>query len=138
MHNPPPIVRMLLSKNPARVFTNAVIGSCWSLCCYILNTIAAIILIIIVASLFMFFLDMLSYLSDSLSVLLKCESAEGSTEGSAEGSTSKGSCSICYEDMVKECTELSCGHVFHRNCADTWHNINPSCALCRHEIVYNS
>lgn len=42
-------------------------------------------------------------------------------------------CSICFtgeDDFV----QLSCRHIFHRKCIETWINIQRTCPLCRHVI----
>jgi hypothetical protein len=46
-------------------------------------------------------------------------------------------CSIC-QDSIQEgeiTRHLSyCGHIFHRNCIDTWYQRNVHCPVCRHDI----
>tara|TARA_B110000495_G_C23008141_1_gene595918 strand:+ start:1243 stop:1854 length:612 start_codon:yes stop_codon:yes gene_type:complete len=41
-------------------------------------------------------------------------------------------CSICL-DKIKNTDKkvLSCNHIFHRNCVDTWLRETPNCPLCR-------
>jgi hypothetical protein len=46
-------------------------------------------------------------------------------------------CSVC-QDVIRE-TEITrrlthCGHIFHRNCIDTWYQRNVHCPVCRHDI----
>lgn len=40
-------------------------------------------------------------------------------------------CSICYENIVENKKILKCGHIFHKNCIDSWTKINPICPYCR-------
>lgn len=40
-------------------------------------------------------------------------------------------CSICYENIFEDKKILSCSHIFHKNCIDSWTKINPICPYCR-------
>jgi len=46
-------------------------------------------------------------------------------------------CSIC-QDNIQEGEIIRrvsfCGHLFHRNCIDTWYQRNVHCPVCRHDI----
>ncbi|CAG9321837.1 unnamed protein product [Blepharisma stoltei] len=49
------------------------------------------------------------------------------------------SCSICLQlykkqDMIRE---LSCAHIFHANCIDTWFQSNTVCCLCKRDYKQN-
>ncbi len=46
-------------------------------------------------------------------------------------------CIICQEDycVVKKCTELYCGHKYHKKCIDKWVYIKPTCPLCNEGIL---
>eukprot|EP00916_Digyalum_oweni_P003758 GHVL01006698.1.p1 GENE.GHVL01006698.1~~GHVL01006698.1.p1 ORF type:complete len:314 (+),score=19.34 GHVL01006698.1:18-959(+) len=46
-------------------------------------------------------------------------------------------CAICTESYVDEdkVIHLSCGHVFHENCLQTWFRINQICPICREDIA---
>ena len=39
-------------------------------------------------------------------------------------------CCICYEGVV-EGKMLSCGHIYHKECIDTWFNEKKICPYCR-------
>ena len=43
-------------------------------------------------------------------------------------------CSICLEGNP-DTKLLNCGHMFHKNCIDTWLKIKPVCPLCRMECT---
>ena len=42
-------------------------------------------------------------------------------------------CSICLEnfDVGQKISELSCGHLFHKECVEQWMQNNHNCPLCR-------
>lgn len=44
-------------------------------------------------------------------------------------------CSICFNeiDINEKKTILSCNHIFHTKCIDTWFGIKKNCPLCRKE-----
>ena len=54
-------------------------------------------------------------------------------------------CSICLSVMIEfddlengrqqTIKTLSCGHGFHRQCIDTWTELNNSCPICRNPII---
>lgn len=46
-------------------------------------------------------------------------------------------CVVCQYDFTEgdNITELSCGHVFHSDCVDTWLTKNKTCPLCQKEIT---
>lgn len=55
-------------------------------------------------------------------------------------------CSICLDDVLENenSTRTSCGHVFHKNCLESWINQSRaqnsdiySCPLCRSNITEN-
>ena len=49
-------------------------------------------------------------------------------------------CSICQSDIENDdpATRLPCGHVFHKNCIDSYVlTINSKCPNCRHDSHYN-
>ena len=46
-------------------------------------------------------------------------------------------CTIC-QDVYKEreySRKLKCGHMFHKKCIDRWLKQNPSCPICRHDLI---
>ncbi len=46
-------------------------------------------------------------------------------------------CSICQQ-VYKEkeyARELKCKHVYHKKCIDKWLKKNPSCPICRHDLL---
>ena len=45
---------------------------------------------------------------------------------------SKDICVICQEDFMKKsrCTELYCGHKYHKHCIRRWICEKPTCPLC--------
>ena len=42
-------------------------------------------------------------------------------------------CPICYETAE---FQLSCGHIFHKNCIKKWKKKSETCPMCRQEIKY--
>tara|TARA_A100001015_G_C15003490_1_gene719619 strand:- start:337 stop:816 length:480 start_codon:yes stop_codon:yes gene_type:complete len=41
-------------------------------------------------------------------------------------------CSICLENLEKNLVQLKCGHIFHKNCIDTWYKSQKNtCPICR-------
>lgn len=42
-------------------------------------------------------------------------------------------CLINYEDE-DELRELTCSHLFHKDCVDKWLKINATCPLCKCEV----
>jgi hypothetical protein len=49
----------------------------------------------------------------------------------------EGGCAICQDDMVagNEIRKITvCGHIFHKECIDTWFARNVRCPTCRHDI----
>ncbi|GKT18892.1 hypothetical protein ADUPG1_011399, partial [Aduncisulcus paluster] len=45
-------------------------------------------------------------------------------------------CPICFSLLSDEpCHQLSCGHVFHRNCITRWKSSHSSCPVCRENIT---
>ena len=45
-------------------------------------------------------------------------------------------CCICYEGIV-EGKRLNCGHIYHKECIDTWFNEKKICPYCRATISNN-
>lgn len=45
-------------------------------------------------------------------------------------------CSICFElfNMNSDVVGTSCGHLFHKNCLDSWMIESPTCPQCRNRI----
>jgi len=44
----------------------------------------------------------------------------------------KDECVICLEEITKVTSRtLSCGHIFHSDCIDSWNNIQINCPICR-------
>ena len=49
-----------------------------------------------------------------------------------ESENSPEECSICFEEITNNNLKtLNCGHIFHKNCIDSWLKINPICPYCR-------
>lgn len=48
----------------------------------------------------------------------------------------EGVCSICLENFLinDKVNKLSCNHIFHKNCLDSWIQ-NNNCPLCRKNII---
>ena len=46
-------------------------------------------------------------------------------------------CSICYEEISENEKVLSCGHIYHKQCIDSWTRINPICPYCRKFLAEN-
>ena len=43
-------------------------------------------------------------------------------------------CAICLEPARNALAALTCGHVYHKQCIDTWTNTNPSCPQCKRAV----
>jgi E3 ubiquitin-protein ligase RNF115/126 len=45
-------------------------------------------------------------------------------------------CPICFEefDRFGDYTELTCGHIYHRECLDNWRRAKNTCPVCRRKI----
>lgn len=49
-------------------------------------------------------------------------------------------CCICQEALQSDVTQLSCTHMFHQHCIDSWTKQNPSnatCPLCRVAYIHS-
>ena len=46
----------------------------------------------------------------------------------------KQNCTICLEKINNKKIELSCNHIFHRDCLREWMKQKPSCPVCRRDI----
>ncbi len=46
-------------------------------------------------------------------------------------------CTICLEDIKDNtvCRMLSCYHIFHRECIDSWLGHNADCPICKKEFT---
>ena len=46
-------------------------------------------------------------------------------------------CVVCQYEFKngEEVTKLSCGHLFHSDCVDTWLSKNKVCPMCHKEII---
>lgn len=45
-------------------------------------------------------------------------------------------CSICYEKhTTHSIVKLKCNHIFHKDCIYKWIENNPSCPLCRKNLI---
>lgn len=58
------------------------------------------------------------------------------TYGNATVDEEEATCIICLQDYVEgsEIRVLSCGHHFHKDCADQWFKIQATCPLCVRSI----
>ena len=63
-------------------------------------------------------------------------------ENNIYGATKKNSdnltdCIICLEEIKKDqiIPKLSCDHKFHKECINSWINVNSSCPICREIVV---
>lgn len=63
---------------------------------------------------------------------------EASTVRLQEDISSETNCSICMEHNAtngsQDWRELNCGHVFHRQCIDTWLSSHVQCPNCRRDV----
>ncbi|NXM55492.1 DZIP3 ligase, partial [Illadopsis cleaveri] len=49
-----------------------------------------------------------------------------------DNASSEDPCSICHDELGRDCCELECGHHFHRECIRTWLKQHSStCPMCR-------
>lgn len=45
-------------------------------------------------------------------------------------------CPICLQEITQEQNrKLECGHIFHKECLNTWFTNNYTCPICRTEII---
>ncbi len=45
-------------------------------------------------------------------------------------------CVICTDDLKNKIYFLDCGHFqFDKTCLDTWKHVNPTCPICRKDLV---
>ncbi|XP_055336196.1 uncharacterized protein LOC129586797 [Paramacrobiotus metropolitanus] len=52
--------------------------------------------------------------------------------GSEGMGTDYSSCGLCYDSRSKgDYWELQCGHLYHKECFDTWRNCGSRCPVCR-------
>ncbi|KAH0574467.1 putative RING finger domain and U-box domain [Spironucleus salmonicida] len=47
-------------------------------------------------------------------------------------------CSICFEALSSNISQLTCSHIFHKNCIQPWINENSSCPICRCPVSFNT
>ena len=47
-------------------------------------------------------------------------------------------CAICMEPALNTLAALTCGHVYHRQCIDTWTKVNSSCPQCKRAVSYTT
>ena len=43
-------------------------------------------------------------------------------------------CTICLE-IPKECIQLKCGHIFHKDCINKWFPSKKTCPNCRRLLI---
>jgi hypothetical protein len=43
-------------------------------------------------------------------------------------------CIICYDTITSDKITLSCNHIYHKKCINTWKRTNPTCPVCRKRI----
>ncbi|NWR11728.1 DZIP3 ligase, partial [Paradoxornis webbianus] len=54
------------------------------------------------------------------------------TKWKKDKASSEDPCSICHDELSRDCCELECGHHFHRECIRTWLKQHSStCPICR-------
>ena len=46
-------------------------------------------------------------------------------------------CTICFNELETDTRILTCGHIFHTSCINTWIKIKSNCPICR-KIIYSS
>ena len=47
-------------------------------------------------------------------------------------------CPICFDELVDNTPQLTCGHRFHDHCINTWLFIQSTCPMCRCSLRYHS
>ena len=123
--SPPTLVKLLLSDKPGLLITESVVGFMVGLVERILIIACALVCIGLICSIF----ELLT--CNPIVKLLTCNPIVKCDVVTLER-TDTDDCSICWDSMASTpCRKLLCGHTFHENCADMWHKINPTCALCR-------
>ena len=45
-------------------------------------------------------------------------------------------CSICL-DEPEQCSQLKCGHIFHKKCINKWFQSSKTCPVCRRDYSMN-
>lgn len=116
--SPPTLVKLLLSDKPGLLITESVVGFATGLVERMLIIACALVCIGLIFSILVIF----EHFNYPCNPVVKCVRFQHTD----------GDCSICWDSMASTpCRKLLCGHTFHENCADMWHKINPTCALCR-------
>ena len=69
---------------------------------------------------------------EKTSLLIKNHTYYSQLNSEDESENSHEECSICFEEIKNNNFKtLNCGHIFHKNCIDSWLKINPICPYCR-------
>lgn len=78
-----------------------------------------------------------SFLGQTVQIAPTAEELRNATTVLTAPHTFEDNCAIC-QDLIEETQQLRrinhCGHLFHKQCIDTWFATNVHCPTCRHDI----